>query len=763
MSENAPDDGSLARVRARVLASLDELPEKIGRYAIRGELGRGGMGIVYDAFDPALERSVALKVVHTQLRAELSSELIAQFEREMRATAEIFHPNVVAILDAGVEREGDMARPYYVMERVAGESLQERLARVGTLGSDAGLAVAVAIASGLAAAHARGLVHRDLKPANVLLGEDGVPKIADFGLCSLRDAPRETGRLVGSAHYIAPEQILGAPARPVSDLFALGGILVRMFGGEEPFCASDLDAHLQRIQRDRPDGLERLELPVRALAERLLHKDPERRPASADEVRAALEEIQRGRASLRSRTRLRAAAGACAALTLGAASWMRNELIALDGEARAQAQELANQRAVDRALQTASGAADGELDVHAQNQTYERAGARNRLRVAAMRYNEAAAALDERLTQLPWTWLAWGIERRPFHALSPAGAAPARDAAPTLAPGSSVRDGAAVLEPAEREVLERQIVLLARTTGIDLHVVTVRDADGSLEAQAGAYFDAQRLGERNGRGLLLYYDLAQRGLRIELGYELERYFPDAALGYLLREHARQLFDAGDPAFALLLTLRMLESRMVRAHFSGEFAPDAPASRAGRSVRGGAGASEIASLAARPLRARAPARAPDEGAPTPRAAYQRYLEWLASGSFDPDAALFSAPSRALLRHWPMTPAYFDWALFLERGQSFEIAQRGERALLYSTSDPYLSPRFLARASDGWQLDAIAELEEVTRLGGGRYFWTLARPDGARLRGFEDLLVRVDGVTRIARGDNRPFPVSPRALR
>jgi hypothetical protein len=86
-------------------------------------------------------------------------------------------------------------------------------------------------------------------------------------------------------------------------------------------------------------------------------------------------------------------------------------------------------------------------------------------------------------------------------------------------------------------------------------------------------------------------------------------------------------------------------------------------------------------------------------------------------------------------------------------------RGDRALLYSTSDPYLSPRFFTRARDGWQLDAIADLEEVTRLGGSRYFWTLARPDGERLRGFEDLLVHIDGVTRIARGDNRPFPVEP----
>jgi hypothetical protein len=165
------------------------------------------------------------------------------------------------------------------------------------------------------------------------------------------------------------------------------------------------------------------------------------------------------------------------------------------------------------------------------------------------------------------------------------------------------------------------------------------------------------------------------------------------------------------------------------------------------------------LAAHELRAFAPPRGSRESPrSTPRAAYQRYLEWLASGVYAPDDPLFSEPSRALLRRWPMTPAYLDWALFLELGQSFEIAVRGERALLYSTSDPYLSPRFLVRAPDGWQLDVIAELEEVTRLGGERFFWTFAHPDSVRLRGFEDLLLRIDDVTRIARGDNRSFPVA-----
>src|SRR5262249_2539840 len=153
-------------------------------------------------------------------------------------------------------------------------------------------------------------------------------------------------------------------------------------------------------------------------------------------------------------------------------------------------------------------------------------------------------------------WVAWGLEPRPLQGLEAESAPRAPSSA--LQQGSSIRDGGRVLEPAELAVLDEQIALLARTTGIDLRIVTVKGEGGSLEERAGAAFDAQRIGERNGRGLLLYYDLALRELRIEIGYELERYFPDALLGYLLREHARYLFDANDPALALLLTLRMLE-------------------------------------------------------------------------------------------------------------------------------------------------------------------------------------------------------------
>ena len=286
----------LARVRERTLDAVARLPERIGRYEIRGELGHGGMGIVYDAWDPTLERVVAIKVIHDERfrSVENRGELAARFEREMRATSRVFHPNLVAILDAGVEGSPAGPRAYYVMERVSGDSLEQRLRRRGTLPRKEALRVAAAVARGLAAAHDHGLVHRDLKPANVLLPEGEQAKVADFGLCSFRTEVanlRGAGAILGSAHYAAPEQVRAETVSPRADLFALGGILVRIFSGRDPFDAPDLSSHLQRILVDEPDGLETLDADLRGLVLRLVAKDPEQRPASAAAVAQELESL----------------------------------------------------------------------------------------------------------------------------------------------------------------------------------------------------------------------------------------------------------------------------------------------------------------------------------------------------------------------------------------------------------------------------------------------------------------------------------------
>jgi hypothetical protein len=418
--------------------------------------------------------------------------------------------------------------------------------------------------------------------------------------------------------------------------------------------------------------------------------------------------------------------------------------VELDARARAAHLELRNQQSAATALSAPSSG-------------YESAGAQNRIRVAAMRYNAAASALAVALDTFPSRWLAFGMRPRPLFALD---APPAADVEPAATSAPAIDDRAGLFEPEERAALDKEISLLRAATGIDVRVVAERSGAGTIEDRAGSYFDRGAIGASDGRGLLIFYDLATRALRIELGYELERHFSDADAGRLVREHARYLFDADDPAFSLLLTLRMLESRMVRAFFAGEFDPQVRADRAAPELRGGAGATDVAPLGTHTLVAFPPARVTGRAsrsgaAQTPHDVYAQYLDWLASGRFDPDASVFTRESRAFLRRWPMTPAYLAWMLALERGQSFEIARRGDRALLYCTSDPYLAPRFLVRSAEGWQLDVLAELRHVVRIRGGAYFWSLREPEGEALRELRDLIVPIDGLARLSRSDNRPF--------
>jgi hypothetical protein len=361
------DVNHLAAIRDRVLDEADGLPSAIGRYRVRGELGRGGMGIVYDAYDPQLDREVAVKVLR---RDDARAGFLERFEREMRATSRIFHENLVSILDAGLLQEDGATRPFYVMERVDGPSLEEWLVERGPLEREEGLRIAAAIARGLAAVHAHGLVHRDLKPANVLLPPGGPPKVTDFGLCNLGlgdGDPLQASHVLGSAHYAAPEQVRSTQVTASTDLFALGGIVIRMLAGEEPFRALSLQAHLARILHDVPDGLDRLDPDVRGLVLRLMAKRAERRPADAACVARRLEAMAAARPGAPSEAATSGAAGdtpsapvprrrrllgwlaASASLVLLAGAiallGLRNDLIALESAATTQWKQVENQLA----------------------------------------------------------------------------------------------------------------------------------------------------------------------------------------------------------------------------------------------------------------------------------------------------------------------------------------------------------------------------------------------------------------------------------
>jgi ABC-type branched-subunit amino acid transport system substrate-binding protein/streptogramin lyase len=257
-----------------------------GRYRIESQIGRGGMGVVYKASDPSLERAVALKLVAPELVED--ERFRARFLKEPRLAASLEHPNVVPIYEAG-ERDGQL---YLAMRYVEGSDLRSVLARERTLAPERAVAILGQVAGALDAAHARGLVHRDVKPANVLLDEGEHVYLTDFGVTKqVGGDSTDTGQLVGTLDYLAPEQIRGEPVDARSDCYALGCVLYECLAGAPPFRrdseAETLWAHIQDEPPPLP-GYPKLDPVLR----RALAKDKEERQANCaeliDEARDAL-------------------------------------------------------------------------------------------------------------------------------------------------------------------------------------------------------------------------------------------------------------------------------------------------------------------------------------------------------------------------------------------------------------------------------------------------------------------------------------------
>ena len=278
------------------VATADEkrpVPDRLGPYLIRSRLGAGGMGQVFLAWHEPLDRLVALKLIRGDRAADPAyrERLLA----EARAVAKLAHPSVVGIHDVFETEIG----PCVVMEFVPGRTLSYVIGDQGRLTVAEALAYARDVAEGLDAAHRRGLVHRDLKSDNVMVKPGGRAVILDFGLAQAPDPADSAGRpfLAGTAHALAPEQILGrADAR--SDLFALGVLLYEMLAGSSPFRAADRIESLRRVRELEPEGLQSLRpgLPpgLAELTGRLLAKDPAARPQSAAEAAALLKSIASG-------------------------------------------------------------------------------------------------------------------------------------------------------------------------------------------------------------------------------------------------------------------------------------------------------------------------------------------------------------------------------------------------------------------------------------------------------------------------------------
>ena len=324
--------------RLDFLAPTDD-PEMLGRlgpYEIKGLVGQGGMGLVLKAYDRALQRTVAIKVLSPHLATHPTAR--RRFAREAQAAAAVAHEHVIAI--HAVAEAGGL--PYLVMPYMPGQSLQQRLDEVGPLTIVEVLRIGSQIAAGLAAAHAQGLVHRDIKPANILL-EQGIERVAitDFGLArAIDDASlTRTGVLAGTPTYMSPEQARGETVDHRADLFSLGSVMYAMCAGRPPFRAESTVAVLKRICEENPTPLVQLNGDVPSwlarIISRLHAKAPADRFATAAEVGdllqrclahvqnpvtaplpMELEEPRRKRRQLRAANRLWIGAGVMIALCL---------------------------------------------------------------------------------------------------------------------------------------------------------------------------------------------------------------------------------------------------------------------------------------------------------------------------------------------------------------------------------------------------------------------------------------------------------------
>jgi hypothetical protein len=262
----------------------------LGDYEVREVIGQGGMGVVLKAYEPALHRLVAIKVLATALAGSATAR--RRFTREAKAAAAVCHEHIVAV--HGVQEIAGL--PYLVMQYIAGESLQDRLDRVGALEVEEIVRIGLQTASGLAAAHAQGLIHRDIKPANLLL-ENGLAKvkITDFGLARMVDDVQLTqmGVVAGTPEYMAPEQARGEVVDHRADLFSLGSVLYACCTGRPPFSGETLLAILHAVNERAPLPIRSLnpDMPawLEALVAGLMAKNPADRYQNANDVATLLE------------------------------------------------------------------------------------------------------------------------------------------------------------------------------------------------------------------------------------------------------------------------------------------------------------------------------------------------------------------------------------------------------------------------------------------------------------------------------------------
>lgn len=298
MSFDATRDWALMTTwqNARLVSSRNPQPKPpapddlFGRYRLVRRVGAGGMGVVYEAVHQLLRKRVALKIMHAE--DCVSERTLARFLREAESAARIRHSNIVDVVDVGMET----GVPFMVMELLEGEDLSQHLRACGALGSDAAVDTVLSIAMGVSELHAMGVIHRDIKPANIFLARDGAgritPKLLDFGITKHAEDEDVGTSLVGTPHYMAPEQLRGARADERTDQYAVAVALYECLAGHAPFEGESLNELLLAIDAGvcvpahQLDG----EIPaaLSAIIQRAMARDPERRYRSVDELARAL-------------------------------------------------------------------------------------------------------------------------------------------------------------------------------------------------------------------------------------------------------------------------------------------------------------------------------------------------------------------------------------------------------------------------------------------------------------------------------------------
>jgi eukaryotic-like serine/threonine-protein kinase len=262
-----------------------------GRYELRGILGRGGMAEVHDGWDTRLGRAVAINLLHPGFADHPETRL--RFEAEARSAAALNHPHIVAVHDSG-EHNG---MPFIVMERLSGSSLAGYIAR-GPVPEPVVRSVLDGVLSALACAHEAGILHRDIKPGNILFAADGEPKVSDFGIAKMADAVHTmTGQVVGTMAYLSPQRLVGYPATPSDDLYAVGVVGYEALTGRRPFMQDNFGALARAILEGQYPPLAammRVDPTLAAVTERAIARDPRWRFRAARAMRAALAGVAPG-------------------------------------------------------------------------------------------------------------------------------------------------------------------------------------------------------------------------------------------------------------------------------------------------------------------------------------------------------------------------------------------------------------------------------------------------------------------------------------